>query len=299
MSFAAADVPDQTGRTFMVTGANSGIGYEAALVLAGKGARVLLACRDKARADTAMQAIRQQHPQASLAFVPLDLGNFASVRAAAAQVESLDVLVNNAGVMRPPLGYTRDGFELQFGINHLGHFALTGLLLGTLALGSSPRVVTVASIAHKRGDIDFANLDGAQGYSRSVFYSQSKLANLLFMAELDRRLRASGSPIKSVACHPGISGTELGRASKIEYYAMKAASLIFHAPERAALPTLMAATGPGVEGGDYYGPQGWLEASGAVGHARRTDRARDPECARRLWDLSVDLTGVDPGLPSA
>ena len=297
MSFSATDVPDQSGRTFLVTGANSGIGYEAALVLAGKGARVLLGCRDAARAEAAMAAIRHAHSQADLGFVALDLGDLASVRSAAAQVERIDVLVNNAGVMRPPLGYTKDGFELQFGINHLGHFALAGLLLDKLAQGNAPRVVTVASIAHKRGGIDFANLDGKQGYSRSAFYSQSKLANLLFMAELDRRLRAAGSPILSVACHPGISGTELGRSSRIEHYAMKAANLLFHRPEQAALPTLLAATGPQVQGGDYYGPQGWLEASGPVGPAHRTAAARDADTARRLWDVSVALTGVDPGLP--
>lgn len=299
MSFTAADVPDQSGRTFLVTGANSGIGFEAAKVLAGKGARVLLGCRDESRAQAAMQTIRQYHAGAQLEFLPLDLGDLASVREAAKQVDRVDVLVNNAGVMRPPLRHTRNGFELQFGINHLGHFALTNLLLEKLSREAAPRVVTVASIAHKRGDIDFANLDGSQSYSKGAFYSQSKLANMLFMAELDRRLRATGSPIQSVACHPGVSGTELGRQSWIGNIAMKTANILFHTPDKAALPTLKAATGEEVDGGDYFGPQGFMEASGTVGKAKRTAKARDKALARHLWDVSVEMTQVNPGLPPA
>ena len=300
--FTAADVPDQSGRTILITGANSGIGYEAAKVLAGQGAYVFMGCRDHSRAEKAIQSIRREHPNALLGVVELDLGSLSSIRRAAVKVQQekrLDMLINNAGVMRPPLRHTDDGFELQFGVNHLGHFALTSLLLGKLAGGNDPRVVTVASIAHKRGDIHFDDLDGSKGYDKGKFYSQSKLANLLFMAELDRRLRAAGSPIKSVACHPGISGTELGRNSWLENLAMKAASIIFHRPDKAALPTLKAAIGEDVSGGDYFGPQGLIEGRGEVGHAIRTKKAKDADLARRLWDVSIAMTDVDPGLSAA
>lgn len=300
--FTTADVPDQQGRTILVTGANTGIGFEAALVLAGRGARVLLACRDRARAEAALARIAAMHPAADTAFIPLDLEDLASVRRAAVMVGQearLDVLINNAGIMCPPLGHTRDGFERQLGINHLGHFALTALLLGKLSEGADARVVSVASLAHRRAGVDFANLDGRKGYNAYAFYGQSKLANLLFIGELDRRLRASGLPITAIACHPGVSGTDLGRGIWLGGPASQIANWIFHPPAKGAVPTLQAATDPAAEAGGYYGPQGFMEARGPSGPAKRSEVARDPALARRFWDVSRDLTCTDPGLPPA
>lgn len=293
--FTARHVPDQAGRRFLITGASAGIGLEAARVLARRGGEVILACRDVTKGEAARAAIMAEVPGAALSVLRLDLADLASVREAAAQVERIDVLVNNAGVMNPPLQRTAQGFELQFGTNHLGHFALTGLLLPRIG-GPDARVVTVASVAHKRGAIDFANLDGSRGYSRFRFYGQSKMANLLFMAELDRRLRAAGSPVRSMGCHPGISGTTLGRFSVLDKAGLALASVVFHRPPEAAVPTLQAACDPDLVGGAYVGPQGFLEASGPSGPARRSRAARDPALAARLWQVSVELTGVDPGI---
>ncbi len=293
--FTARHVRSQTGRRFLITGASAGIGFEAARVLAMRGGEVILACRDVAKGERALARILADAPGALVSVLHLDLADLASVRAAADQVERIDVLINNAGVMNPPLTHTAQGFELQFGTNHLGHFALSGLLLPKIT-GSDPRVVTVASIAHKRGQIDFANLDGSKGYSPFRFYGQSKLANALFMAELDRRLRAGASPLRSMGCHPGISGTTLGRFSALDKIGLSLASLVFHKPPEAAVPTLQAATDPDLQGGAYVGPQGFIEASGPSGPARRSRAARDPDLARRLWQVSVELTGIDPGI---
>ena len=293
--FTLADVPRQDGRRFLITGASAGIGFEAARMLAQRGGEVILAVRDPAKGERARGAIMAETPGAAVSVLPLDLADLASVRAAAAAVERIDVLVNNAGVMNPPLGHTAQGFELQFGTNHLGHFALTGLLLPRIT-GPDPRVVTVASIAHKRGRIDFANLDGRKGYSPFRFYGQSKLANVLFMAELDRRLRAAGSPVKAIACHPGISGTTLGRFSWTDKLGLALANLVFHRPRQAAVPTVQAACDPALAGGAYVGPQGWLEASGPSGPARRSAAAQSEPLAARLWQESVELTGIDPAI---
>jgi NAD(P)-dependent dehydrogenase (short-subunit alcohol dehydrogenase family) len=286
--FTAADVPGQAGRRFLITGASAGIGFEAARVLALRGGAVTLACRDTAKGEAARARIVAEAPGVQVSVLHLDLADLASVRAAAAQVGPIDVLINNAGVMNPPLQRTAQGFELQFGTNHLGHFALTALLLPKIAA----RVVTVASIAHKRGRIDFANLDGSKGYSPFRFYRQSKLANVLFMAELDRRLRAAGSPVRSIGCHPGVSGTTLGRFSALDRLGLAAANVLFHRPPEAAVPTLQAAADPTLEGGAYIGPQGFMEARGASGPAWRSAASRDPELAARLWDVSAELTGV-------
>lgn len=298
--FTAADVPDQTGRTFVVTGANTGIGFEVANALAAANARVLLACRDAGKAEAAIARIRADRPGADLAHLPLDLADMASVRDAAdraAQEPRLDGLINNAGVMFPPLGHTRDGFELQFGINHLGPFALTGLLLPRLAQTPGARVVITSSLAHQRGAIDWDDLDARASYKRAQRYSDSKLANLLHVFELDRRLRAAGSPVAAIGCHPGVAATELMRHSGPFRIVTPLFGLLLNTAAQGAWPALQAACDPAAQAGGYYGPAGLGEMRGASQPARRTLAAQDPAAALRLWNLSVERTGVDPGLP--
>jgi NAD(P)-dependent dehydrogenase (short-subunit alcohol dehydrogenase family) len=301
--FTAADVTDQSGKCFIVTGANAGIGFEASKVLAGKGARVVLACRDKSRAEEAMARIGKAVPGADLAFLPLDQADLASVRRAAelaAREAKVDVLLNNAGVMVPPLTRTKDGFELQLGVNHLGTFALTGLLLPKLAETPGARVVITASLAHVRGQIDWDDLNSDKGYSKGATYAQSKLANLLFMFELDRRLRAAGSPVSAFGCHPGVSMTELMRHIPMPLRLLTPIIRpFFNSPAAAAWPALQAATSPAAVPGEYYGPQSAKEMRGVSGVAHREPQALDAESARRLWDLSIQMTGVDPGLQPA
>ncbi|KLE35203.1 oxidoreductase [Aurantiacibacter luteus] len=295
-SFAFADIPDQTGRTAMVTGANTGIGSEIARHLAMKGARVLLACRERSRAEAAMAKIRSEHASADLDFVPLDLAGLASVAGAVEQAKSeprLDLLVNNAGVMMPPLSHATAGAELQFAVNHLGHFALTLPLIAKLAEGQAPRVVVQSSIAHRRADIDFDNLDASQGYGRSKFYGQSKLANLLFALELDRRLRAASSPVAAIACHPGVAASELTRHLPGGALLKPLMAFALNTSEQGALPALQAATDPNAEGGDYYGPYGFREISGNTSaRAHAMPRAHDEALAARLWTVSEEMTGV-------
>ena len=295
--FTAADVPDQSGKCFIVTGANTGVGFEAARVLAARGARVLLGCRDRARAEAAMARIREETRGVDLAYLPLDQADLDSIRAAAALAGAeprIDALINNAGVMIPPLTRTRQGFELQFGVNHLGCFALTALLLPKLA-ESAGRAVITASLAHRRGRIDWDDINAEKGYSRWPRYRMSKLANALFFFELDRRLRAAGSPVTAVGCHPGLAATDLGRYAGPFRFVTPLVGLLFNTPAKGAWPTLEAATAPVTPGG-YYGPIGIGEARGPSGEAWRAPRALDPSAARRLWDLSVAMTGVDPGL---
>lgn len=299
--FTPDDVPDQSGRTFIVTGANTGLGFHVARHLARKRARVVLACRSEAKAQEAMGRIAAETPDASLGFLELDLGDLESVRTAAETAhayERIDGLINNAGVMIPPLTRTAQGFESQFGINHLGHFALTGLLLGKIRQTPNARIVITASLAHKSGHIDFNDPNAERGYSRIVRYQMSKLANLLFAYELDRRLRAHGADTLSVACHPGIADTELSR-----YLPGILVSLIrpvvgpfFNSAEQGSWPTLMAATAPGVEGGQYFGPANRGETAGPAIRVGSTRASRDEDLARRLWDLSVEMTGIDPGI---
>jgi NAD(P)-dependent dehydrogenase (short-subunit alcohol dehydrogenase family) len=301
MPFTAADVPDQSGKTILVTGANTGLGLEVSTVLAAKGARVLLACRDQGKAEAAMAKIREATPAADLAFVPLDQSDPQSICSAAQIVGSepkLDVLVNNAGVMMPPLSLTKFGVEQQFGVNHLGTFALTSLLLPKLAETPGSRVVITASLAHKGKFWQMDNLDGAKGYQSGQFYTQSKLANILFLFELDRRLRAAGSPVIAVGAHPGFAATDLMRHSAILRALGPIFSRIFNTAAMGAWPTLHAATGP-VRPGGYYGPQKMAEMRGPSDEAKRTAMAQDPKLARDLWDLSVRLTGIDPGLAPA
>lgn len=295
--FTERDVPDQSGRTFVVTGANAGLGFEAARVLAGKGARVLLGCRDKARAQAAMARIG-----GDVAHLPLDLADLASVRRAAelASAEArLDGLINNAGIMFPPLGHTAQGFELQFGVNHLGGFALSALLLPKLAETPGARIVVTASLAHNRGRIDWDDLDARAGYVRGQRYCDSKLGNMLHFAELDRRLRAAGSPVRAMGCHPGVAATELMRHSGPFKLVTPLMGLFLNTAAQGAWPTLQAATDPAAQGGDYYGPLGLGQLRGASGKARRSKPAQDSELARRLWDVSIEKTGIDPGLAPA
>jgi NAD(P)-dependent dehydrogenase (short-subunit alcohol dehydrogenase family) len=301
--FTAADVPDQSGKCILVTGANTGIGFGIARVLAGKGARVLLACRDAGKAEAAAAAIRAEVPGADLGVVPLDLADIASIRRAAELVSAeprLDVLVNNAGVMFPPLTRTAQGFELQFGVNHLGAFALTALLLPKLAETTDARVVITSSLAHWRGKLDWEDLNAERSYNRAQRYSDSKLANLLYAFELDRRLRAAGSPVMAVACHPGVAATELMRhAPAAARMFWPLVGWLLNTPEMGAWPALQAATDPAAQAGGYYGPQRRGEMRGPSGVAKRSAASPDPALARRLWDASVAMTGVDPALAPA
>lgn len=295
--FTAAEVPDQSGKCFIVTGANAGIGFEAAKVLAARGARVLLGCRDKAKADAAIARIG-----GNVSHLPLDLADLASVREAAsigAAEPRLDGLINNAGVMFPPLTRTAQGFELQWGVNHLGHFALAGLLLPKLAQTPGARIVITASLAHQRGAIAWDDLNAQAGYNRTQRYSDSKLANMLHLFELDRRLRAAGSPVTAIGCHPGVAATELMRHAGPFQVFTPLFGLLLNSAAAGAWPTLQAATDPAALPGGYYGPQGLGGLRGKSGPASRSRDAGDAQLARRLWDVSVEMTGIDPGLPPA
>ncbi len=297
------DAPDLEGKVMVVTGANSGIGFEAAQALAGARARVILACRNAAFADAAIAKIRAVHSEALLEFAELDLASMASVRSFAAAFtarhERLDVLINNAGVMALPYRKTSDGFEMQFGTNHLGHFALTGLLLGPLLGTPGSRVVTVSSIAHRIGKICFDDLQGEKRYRRWPAYGQAKLANLLFTYELSRSLEAHGRAVLSVACHPGYTDTNLGVAAARLDGSSVAESIIRFANENVgqaaamgALPTLYAAMAPGVVGGDYIGPDGAFELWGHPVKVGSNGRSHDEAVAAQLWAVSESLTGV-------
>jgi NAD(P)-dependent dehydrogenase (short-subunit alcohol dehydrogenase family) len=301
VSWSADDIPDLTGRTAVVTGANSGIGYRAAVELARHGAAVTLAARDPGRGADALRRLRADVPGADVTLGSLDLADLASVRAFAAAYgpEGLDLLVNNAGVMAPPLRRTADGFESQFGTNHLGHFALTGLLLPRLLARPGARVVTVTSGAHRAGAIDFADLDARTSYHKWPAYAQSKLANLLFAFELQRRADAAGVDLRSVAAHPGYAATNLQTAgprlagSKVaEAGAALVTRLVGQPDSRGALPTLRAATDPAVRGGEVFGPDGFLEMRGAPKQVTVSRRARDRALAERLWTVSEEKTGV-------
>lgn len=299
-----ADIPDQAGRTALVTGGNSGLGLATAKALAAKGARVLIGCRDAQRGAGALEAIAAVAAGAPPALILLDLADLASVRAAADAIgqaaPSLDVLVNNAGVMATPYATTADGFELQLGTNHLGHFALTGLLLPLLLAAPAPRVVTTSSQAHRAGAIRFDDLQSTRSYRRWAAYGQSKLANLLFAAELARRAR--GTALISVAAHPGYASTELARGGGnplLVGVVTLGFRLFAQSAENGALPQLMAATAPGVAGGDYFGPGGPFEGWGSPRPVGRSAAANDAGVAHRLWERSEELTGVTYDWPPA
>jgi len=292
------DVPDQQGRTALVTGANSGLGFSVASVLAARGATVVLACRDTGKATDAADRIVDATPGAVTEIVRLDLASLASVREAAEEVRSrharLDLLINNGGVMVPPRGTTEDGFELQLGTNHLGHFALTGLLLDRLLAAPGSRVVTLSSLAHRLGRVNFDDLQSARRYRRQAAYGQSKLANLMFALELQRRLAAAGAQTASLAAHPGYSRTNLVRhyPGPLERVADIPVPLLSQNPSMGALPVLRAATDPAAKGGEYYGPGGPGGLTGYPKLVTPAKAARDIEMHRRLWAESERLTGV-------
>lgn len=307
--WTADDIPALGGKTVVVTGGNSGIGFEAARQMARKGAHVILACRDTGRAADALQQIRTLHPSASVEAMQLDLASLESVhrfaRDFAAKSVPLDVLCNNAGVMAIPRRTTAEGFEMQIGTNHLGHFALTGLLLEPLLAAPAARVVNVSSTAHKPGRIDFDDLQGEKSYRKWMAYAQSKLANLLFTYELQRRLEAAGARAVSVACHPGYSATNLQAVgpqmsgSRIAARLMDLGNRFFSQPAAmGALPTLYAATSPDARGGDYIGPDGFMENYGHPRKTRSTARSHDRAVATRLWEVSEQLTSVRYPLPA-
>jgi len=304
--WTAADIGGQAGRTAVVTGANSGIGFHAARHLAAAGAKVVLACRNQEKGASAASEIKAATPDAALEVALLDLGNLKSVRDFAesyrAGHDGLDLLINNAGVMAPPRRLTDDGFELQLGTNHLGHFALTALLIETMQGRDDARVVTLCSGAHRWGRIDFDDLQGERKYGRWRAYSQSKLANLLFMFELDRRLRAAGSAVRSLAAHPGYAATNLQSAAApaLDRMLMSVTNLLIaQSAEMGALPTLYAATFPGLDGGTYVGPDSFFEQRGHPKPVEATAAARDEEAAARLWQVSEELTGVSFPIPVA
>lgn len=301
-AWTAADIPDQHGRTVVITGANSGLGLQTALELARRGATVVIAVRNEAKGAAAKGTIRQAVPSADVAVAPLDLADLTSVRAfadtfMAEHPAGLDVLVNNAGVMAIPRATTADGFEMQIGTNHLGHFALTGLLLPSLLARPGARVVNVSSGAAQMGRLHLDDLQGEKKYQRWGAYGQSKLANLLFTFELDRRARASGVDLVSVAAHPGYAATNLQATSvggnPIAARMVDLGNRIFaQSDAQGALPQLRAATAPDVIGGSYYGPTGLFNMRGAPATVSPPGHARDLDDARRLWEASEDLTGV-------
>lgn len=315
--WTADDIPDLTGKIAVVTGANSGIGFAATKALAEKGAYVIMGCRNMEKAEEALANIRQDIPDASVESMQLDLADLSSVRNFAQEFmnkhQSLHILLNNAGIMIPPKIKTVDGFELQFGTNHLGHFALTGLLMERIMNAERSRVVTMSSDVHKNGKINFDDLQWDQSYNRSKAYYQSKLANILFAYELHRRLRAAGSNVLSICTHPGTSRTNLqstglkmssgggirGRIAPlltrmIAYILFAIAFLLVsQSAEDGALPILYAATSPNAESGAYYGPS--VQLSFKQSFPKRiesSEASHDEEVARRLWEVSSELTGV-------
>jgi len=293
------DIPDQSGRTAVVTGANSGLGLVTARELARAGASVVMACRNLDKGHAAVETVRAAVPDAQVQLDELDLASLSSVHSFAerfrATHDGLDLLINNAGVMAAPRRRTADGFELHFGTNHLGHFALTTALLDAMEGREDARVVTLSSNAHKFGRIAFDNLNGDRHYFRWRAYGQSKLSNLLFALELDRRLRAEGSSVKSLAAHPGYAATNLQSAAPplLDRLVMKVGnSVVAQSDEMGALPVLYAATQPGLQGGTYVGPDGPGEHRGHPKVVQPNRAARDPETARRLWEVSERMTAV-------
>ncbi len=301
--WSIADIPPQNGKLAVVTGATGGLGYETALALARVGAEVLVTGRNAEKGRTSIEGIKRAVPSAKVRFAMLNLASLASIRAFAASMlangRPLDLLINNAGVMDlPTRRLTEDGFELQFGTNHLSHFALTGLLLPLLRKAQAPRVVNVSSLAHRGGKIDFSNLQAERKYNSWAAYQQSKLANLLFTFELQRRSDAYGWGLMSNAAHPGYARTELipngPGTGGLKGIGMKVlGSFMSHSAAAGALPTLFAATSPEAAPNGYYGPNGFYELKGTVAPAKIFPQAKDEAVARKLWEVSEQLTGVE------
>ena len=299
--WTAADIPDLTGKVVIITGANSGIGYESTLELARKGAEVILASRDQLKAERAIQNIRREIPGAKLKFIQVDLASLESIRNFAddfkENYDRLDILLNNAGIMLIPYGRTEDGFERTVGTNHLGHFALTGLVLERLIKTPGARVVNVASNAHYGGEMDFEDLlfEEKGAYTPMKAYGRSKLANLLFTYELQRRFQSKGYDVIALAAHPGISATELANHlffNLISWLIQPAMKLVFQSSAMGALPSLRAAVDPEARGSQYYGPGGKGERSGYPVVVDSNSASKNVEDAQSLWDISEELTGI-------
>jgi NAD(P)-dependent dehydrogenase (short-subunit alcohol dehydrogenase family) len=294
-NWLTSHVASQVGRVFVVTGANSGLGLETARALGSRGASVIMAVRDMDKGEAAVEELRAEQPDGRFDLRHLDLADLDSVREFAARVDRVDVLVNNAGVMMPPHTHTKQGYELQFGVNHLAHFALTILLFNTLLQSDDPRVVTVSSGLHRRGRIHFGDLQGNQKYSRTAYYSQSKLANVVFALELHRRLRTNGIGLRSVLAHPGYTATNLqssGPSGLAKVLGKIGNKVMAQDVSMGALPQIYAAAGADVESGQFWGPDGRNESKGYPTLVQPLDEARDRELGRRLWDVSEELTGV-------
>ena len=302
MGWTPSELPDLTGKTYAITGGNSGLGLEAAKILTAKGGRVVITARSEAKAQGAVDAVRAHHADADVDYVLLDLTDPASITAAAAALRAacpeLDALINNAGVMQPPKTTTDEGFELQMSTNHFGHFRLNAQLFDHLEANAG-RIVPVSSVGHKMGAIQFEDLNWEKSYDAVASYCQSKLANLLYAFELDRRLRARGSAVQSIACHPGYAATNLQSAGvgmdggsaffRVLYKVTNA--VVAQSAAKGAWPLVLAAADPSAEPGAYYGPTGLGQARGPVGKSFVADRAKDEDVARRLWEVTEELVG--------
>lgn len=286
------------GKRVIITGANSGIGLETAKALAKAGAEVIVAVRNVQKGSIAVDSIKKESPSVNISVMELNLADLTSVRTFvknfSTRFDTLHILINNAGVMIPPYQKTKDGFELQFGTNHLGHFALTGLLFPILKKSPNSRIVTISSLAHRGASILFDNLDGSKGYKAMKFYGQSKLANLLFAKELDNRLKQHGISSMSIACHPGISSTNLFKLRRKDtpQYLRVFMNVIFQPATKGALPTIYAATEKSLMGGEYIGPDGRGNRKGNPTIEVPASGVYNQETMRRLWDVSEELTGV-------
>lgn len=296
--FDIKKLPSQKGRVTVITGANTGLGFETAKAMAGTGIKVIMACRNLEKAMAAQRAILHRHPSADTEIMLIDMTRLDSVREFArsfiAKYNRLDILVNNAGIMIPPYSKTQEGFESQMGVNYLAHFLLTGLLLKTIVSTPGSRIVMLASNAHRRGEINFDDINWEKKYRPMEAYQQSKLACLIFAIELQKRFDVAGLKTLSVASHPGLSLTDLVRhiPAWLLFISKPLTSIVTHSPEKGALPTLYAALSDDVHGGEYFGPQGRGEWTGKPGRAKIFPQAFDQETARRLWDLSEKLTGI-------
>jgi NAD(P)-dependent dehydrogenase (short-subunit alcohol dehydrogenase family) len=301
IKWALNDMPDQTGRVVVVTGGNSGLGFETVKAFALKGAEVVLACRSLNKGEIAKEQILKLYPKGIIVPMAIDLMDLSSIRDFAEKFKQnfsrLDILINNAGIMASPYALTRDGFEYQMGTNHLGHFALTGLLLDVIAQTPRSRVVVVSSLAHKQWKISFSNSlsEFSHSYNSMRAYARSKLANLLFAYELQRRFKKNNSNSIAVAAHPGASYTNLGRHQEAKLLVRWLRPLIIKvlpSPQAGSLPQIRAAADPSVEGGQYYGPSGLLQLAGHPVVVKSTKSSHNPEDAIKLWDISEELTGI-------